>query len=159
LIPAEPCGHSPMQLMRCWNCARTNSLVCPALYCFLLMRRSIALALTVIFSLTLIAPVFGPGADANLPACCRRNGKHHCMMRGLGWPEGYRKGFTSVSEKCPCPPATTCAVHSQVFNLEAGKPFHALSGRHPASTPRTDALRNMTFLLSHPKRGPPSPLA
>jgi hypothetical protein len=46
-----------------------------------IVRRAIAFSLMVLFSLTLIAPLFAPDADANLPACCRRNGKHHCMMR------------------------------------------------------------------------------
>ncbi len=123
------------------------------------MRRTIALALTVIFSFTLIAPVFGPGADANLPACCRRNGKHRCMMREMEQPGSGQKGVTSVSEKCPCPPASTCAVHSPVFKPEAGKPFHAQAVRRHAPAPRTDLLRDISFLRSHPKRGPPSPLA
>ena len=123
------------------------------------MRRTIALALTVIFSWTLIAPIFGPGAGANLPACCRRNGKHHCTMRGMGQFGSGQKGFTSVSEKCPCPPASTCAVHSPVFKPEARKAFHSQAIRRPAPAPRSDALRDISFLRSHPKRGPPSPLA
>ena len=123
------------------------------------MRRTIALALTVIFSWTLIAPILGPGAGANLPSCCRRNGKHHCMMRGMEPAAGDRKGFTSVSEKCPCPPAATFAVHSPVFKPEAGKRFCAQVVTYQARASRTEALRNISFLRSHPKRGPPSPLA
>jgi hypothetical protein len=123
------------------------------------MRRTIAFALTAILSWTLIAPIFGPGAGANLPACCRRNGKHHCAMRGVEQPGGDQKGFTSVSEKCPCPPASTCAVHSPIFKPEAGSRFCAQVPRHTVLAPRTDALRNISFLRSHPKRGPPSPLA
>jgi hypothetical protein len=123
------------------------------------MRRTIALALTVLFSWTLMAPIFGPGAGANLPACCRRNGKHHCMMRGVERPGGDQKGFTSVSEKCPCPPAATCAVHSPVFKPEAGSRFCAQFPRRMVLAPRTETLRNISFLRSHPKRGPPSPLA
>ena len=159
MIRTTPRDHPPIQTMRCGICARTNSRVCRALYCFLLMRRTIALALTVIFSLTLIVPAFGSGADPNLPACCRRNGKHHCMMRGMGQFGSDQKGFTSVSEKCPCPPASTCAVHSPVFKPEAGRPFRSRVLYHPGPASRTDALRNIAFLLIHPKRGPPSPLA
>ncbi|MGD0786524.1 MAG: hypothetical protein ABR898_00980 [Terracidiphilus sp.] len=123
------------------------------------MRRTIALALTVIFCFTLIAPIFGPGADANLPPCCRRNGKHRCMMRGMEQFSSDQKGFTSVSEKCPCPPAATCAVHSPVFKPEAGSRFCAQAPRHSVLALRTDALRDISFLRSHPKRGPPAPLA
>jgi hypothetical protein len=123
------------------------------------MRRTIALALTALFCWTLIAPVFWPGADANLPPCCRRNGKHHCMMRMMGQLGGKGKGFTSVSEKCPCEPASTCAVYSPVFKPEAGKPFYTQVVRRPAPAPRTEVLYRIAFLRSHPKRGPPTPLA
>jgi hypothetical protein len=123
------------------------------------MRRTIALALTVIFSWTLIAPIFGPGAGANLPPCCRRDGKHHCMMRMMGQLSGSQKGFNSVTEKCPCQPAATCAVHSPVFKPEAGSRFYAQVVTYAACAPRTEALFRIAFLRSHPKRGPPSPLA
>jgi hypothetical protein len=123
------------------------------------MRRTIALALTVIFCWTLIAPIFGTGAGANLPACCRRDGKHHCMMRRMQQLGGSQKGISSVTEKCPCQPASTCAVHSPVFKPEAGKRFCAQVPRHPVLAPGTEALSNISFLRSHPKRGPPSPLA
>ena len=62
------------------------------------MRRTIALALMMAFSWTLIAPIFGPDADANLPPCCRRHGKHHCMMRMMERFGGNQTGFTSVRE-------------------------------------------------------------
>jgi hypothetical protein len=45
------------------------------------MRRAITISLMMLSSWTLIAPPFAPDADANLSACCRRNGTHHCMMR------------------------------------------------------------------------------
>ena len=123
------------------------------------MRRMIALALTMMFGWMLIAPIFGPDADANLPPCCRRNGKHHCMMRRMERLSGNQKGFTSVSEKCPCLPASACAVHSPTYEPEAGERFYAEVVRHPAFAPQTKALCRISFLRSHPKRGPPSPLA
>jgi hypothetical protein len=123
------------------------------------MRRTIALALTVLFCWTLIAPIFGPGAEANLPPCCRRNGKHHCMMRMMQRLSGNQKGFTSVTETCPCQPASTCAVHSPVFKPEAGSRFYAQVARRAAPAARTEAFCRSAFLRSNPKRGPPSPLA
>jgi hypothetical protein len=123
------------------------------------MRRLIALSLMTMFSWTLIAPLFGPGADANLPPCCRRNGKHHCMMRMMQRPGGNQKGFTSVTEKCPCQPASTCAAYSPVFKPEAGSRFYAQVMRRPACAPRTEDFRCISSLRSHQKRGPPTPLA
>ena len=103
------------------------------------MRRAIAHSLLVTFSLLLIAPLFAPDAEANLPACCRRAGKHHCMMRSL--------------------PESTGAVHSVKYIPEAGQRFYAEVLFHPGYVPHTSARSRMSFLRSHQRRGPPSPLA
>jgi hypothetical protein len=122
------------------------------------MRRTIALALTMIFSWMLIAPAFGPDADANLPPCCRRNGKHHCMMR-MEQLSGKGKGFTAVSEKCPCQPTSTCAVHSPIVHPKTRQQFESEVSRQPARPALSMALYRNCFLRGHPKRGPPFPLA
>ena len=55
------------------------------------MDRLLALVLVWLLSFPLIAPLVSSPADsaeANLPACCRRDGKHACAMRakpGNGW--------------------------------------------------------------------------
>ena len=47
------------------------------------VRRTLATALLVLFSFSLIPPsALAPDPDAGLPACCRRNGKHHCSLTG-----------------------------------------------------------------------------
>jgi hypothetical protein len=123
------------------------------------MRRTIALALLATFSWTLIAPLFAPDSEANLPACCRRHGKHHCMMLAMAHLGSQRPGFTSISEKCPCPPAAACAVHSPTFKPEAPAQFYAEIVRHPSCSAQTQARYRLSFLRSHQKRGPPAPLA
>jgi hypothetical protein len=123
------------------------------------VRRAIAFSLMVLFSLTLIAPLFAPDADANLPACCRRNGKHHCMMRMMERTAGNQRGFTTITEKCPCGPASACAVHSPTYKPKAREEFYAEVVRHPARAPQTEALYRISFLRSRQKRGPPTPLA
>jgi hypothetical protein len=123
------------------------------------MRRSIAHSLLMIFSLLLMAPLFAPDTEASLPACCRRNGKHHCMMRGMEQSSSKEPGFTSVHEKCPCLPESTGAVHAAKFIPEAGQHFYAEVVFHPASAPQTEARSRVSFLRSHQKRGPPFLLA
>jgi hypothetical protein len=123
------------------------------------MRRAIAISLMMLFSWTLIAPFVVPDTDANLPACCRRNGKHHCMMRMMERRSSSQNGFTSVSEKCPCLPASTCAVDSPTYKAETGKQFYPDAVRHPAIAPQTETLYRISSLRSHQKRGPPTPLA
>jgi hypothetical protein len=46
------------------------------------MRRPPAILLVFLFSFSLIAPALFVAAESDLPACCRRNGKHHCNMAG-----------------------------------------------------------------------------
>jgi hypothetical protein len=119
------------------------------------MRRTIAFSLLMVFSWMLIVPLFGPDAEANLPPCCRRNGKHHCMMRRME----RQSGFTSASEKCPCVPPSTGVLHSATYKPETGEQFHAEAVRPPACAAQTEALYRLSFLRSHQKRGPPAPLA
>lgn len=152
-------GWQPRFLLAGCVLTDTRDPALARLNCCFTMRRTIALTLMVVFSWTLIAPVFGPGAEANLPPCCRRNGKHHCMMRMMERLSGNQKGFTSVSEKCPCSPDSTCAVHSPTYKPEAGQHFFAEVVRHPACAPQADAHYRICFLRSHQKRGPPDPLA
>jgi hypothetical protein len=122
------------------------------------MRRTIALALTIVFSFTPIAPLFGPDAEASLPPCCRMNGKHHCTMRTMQRPSGNQKGFTAVSEKCPWRPFRGCAASSSIYKREAGEQFYADVVRHPGCAAQTEAHYRISFLRSHQKRGPPDPL-
>lgn len=123
------------------------------------MRRTITISLLMIFSWMLIAPFFAPDAEASLPACCRRNGKHHCTMRMMGRNAGNQKGFSTVTEKCPYQTASTCAAHSSTLAPEAGKRYYAEVGLHPACVAQPDALFRISFHRSHQKRGPPAPLA
>jgi hypothetical protein len=123
------------------------------------MRRAIAISLMMLFSWTLIAPLLPANAEANLPACCRKNGNCHCGMCRRGHRSGTRKGLTSVTEKCPCRPASACAIQSPTYKPEAGEWFYAEVVRHPARAPRTEAFARISFLRGHPKRGPPSPFA
>jgi len=45
------------------------------------VRRALAIALLGLFSFWLIPPsAFASDPEAGLPACCRRNGKHHCSV-------------------------------------------------------------------------------
>jgi hypothetical protein len=46
------------------------------------MRRGASILLLAIFLLGPLAAAFGDN-DASLPACCRRNGSHHCSMARL----------------------------------------------------------------------------
>jgi hypothetical protein len=126
------------------------------------MRRAVAISLMMLFSWTLIAPLLALDVEANHCACCCcKNGKHGCMCRRhrKGQDSGSEKGFTAVSAKCPCSPANACTVYSPAYKPEAVKRFFAAAVFHPARAPQSEAYSRSSFLRSHPKRGPPAPLA
>jgi hypothetical protein len=123
------------------------------------MRRAIAHSLLMIFSWMLVAPLFAQNFEANLPACCRRAGKHHCMMRGMEQAGSEEAGFASVQEKCPCLPESTGAVHAAKFMPGAGPRLCDEVGFHPAYALQMSAHFRILFFRDHQKRGPPSPLA
>jgi hypothetical protein len=125
------------------------------------MRRAVAISLMMLFSWTLIAPLVAQDSEANLPACCRRNGKHHCTcrMHRMGQLTGNQKGFTTVLEKCPYCPVSACTVYSPTFKPEAAAAFYDKTVFHTARAPRTESRSLILFLRNHPKRGPPTPLA
>jgi hypothetical protein len=47
------------------------------------LKRVSAILLLTLFSLTLISPALFGDTESNLPACCRRDGKHHCALASM----------------------------------------------------------------------------
>lgn len=123
------------------------------------MRRATAVLLLTIFSWMLIAPQFAPAAEASLPPCCRRHGKHHCMMQRMQAMKCSRGGPAGVSEPCPCRPMGGAAAASRLFKPEALRLF-PVEKVWPAPSPQwSEVQRQPAFLGIHPKRGPPDSLA
>jgi len=124
------------------------------------MRRAFAILLMVAFSLPLIAPALAFAPDeSQLPACCRRNGAHHCAMMADISVNASRK-ITTISGRCPCPPITHLALMLP----------HALSTQHnsasvawitsqPAIIREAEAGYRISFHRSRQKRGPPLPVS
>jgi hypothetical protein len=123
------------------------------------MRRTVAISLMMLFSWTLIAPFLVRDADANLPACCRRSGSHHCAMRMTGQLAVNQHRLSTVAEKCPYYPLSVSPTNSHIYKAEVAGAFYAELVSHPAFAPQTEAHYRISFLRSHQKRGPPSPLA
>lgn len=123
------------------------------------MRRTISLALLIAFGWMLIAPALAPDAEANLPPCCRRHGKHHCMMRMMEGAGGVQPGFSSITEKCPYCPIRACATHFPTFKPEPRKQICAEPDRESRWIAHTQGRFRPAFLSNGQKRGPPTPLA
>jgi hypothetical protein len=122
------------------------------------MRRALASLLLVLFSFPLIAPAFTPSADAQLPACCRRDGKHHCSM-AAGDLEQNGPVFQAIRPQCPCfPSGTPSSIPDQRSNAILGSAPSVFVSFHSDSVVQrsTEAFPPSALSRAHQKRGPPS---
>jgi hypothetical protein len=126
------------------------------------VRKLISILLLAVFSLSLVLPLLAMGRDseAGLPACCRRNGKHHCMMsmneRG-DLVLSHDPQFKAPAEKCPYWPGSVAP--SQPNPLAVPPSAVAVYGyllSHPTGVTQTEARRRISRDRSNGKRGPPT---
>jgi hypothetical protein len=125
------------------------------------LRKLITIALLAVFGLPFASSLFAltPKNEANLPACCRRNGKHHCMMSMAERDKlaGDKPAFAAPPEKCPFAPSHSLIVPNRdlVGILPSSAIFVGLIS-HPAVYPQTLALWRINRDRSNHKRGPPT---
>ena len=123
------------------------------------MKKLLAIALLAAFGLPFVSPVFALIAktDTNLPACCRRNGKHHCMM-SLSERERLvtrAPEFRAPVDKCPyCPAAVVFGSGTRFVPPPSQAIFAALIA-HPAVFAQTRSKLRISRTRSRQKRGPP----
>lgn len=120
------------------------------------MRRAFAAVLVLVFSFPLIAPALAsvPG-DAQLPACCRRGGKHHCAMSMGNMPSRYRV----VQETCPfCPLAHPPVVMPHWFAPLPELRAAGLAAGTAAVVRAAEAGYRISADRTRHKRGPPESL-
>ena len=96
---------------------------CPSVYHSFEVRRGFSILLVVIFSLGPLTTLSAASEDASLPACCRRNGEHHCAMgmQGAAVAMAVPTGAAPIldaPQQCPYYPQ-----HATVRN----SPAHAIS--------------------------------
>jgi hypothetical protein len=129
----------------------------------IVLRKLMPILLLAAFLLPLFAPLLalGQSAESRLPACCRRNGKHHCAMsmaeKGQLSVRDTAPSFTAPAERCPYCPANlmTGQLHGIVAATQS-QAFYAGLVSHPAGTPQTKSKRRISENRSGQKRGPPS---
>jgi hypothetical protein len=124
------------------------------------LRRLISILLLAVFGLPVVSPLFAAtqAADAGLPACCRRNGKHHCMMKMEERSRLIQQGIwiSSPVEKCPYYPGALPAVHFDLLAPEASATVRAPITSAPAGIAQAESKRHTSYDRSRQKRGPPA---
>jgi len=125
------------------------------------LRKLIAIALLAIFGLPFASALFAltPKSEANLPACCRKNGKHHCMMSMAERSKilSDQPQFMVVQEKCPYSPAVLVIGHQpKLLGVPSAQRTLAGLVGQAAVVAQTESKRRISRDRSRQKRGPPS---
>jgi hypothetical protein len=122
------------------------------------VRRLLAISMLMFFGLPFALPLFGArAAEASLPICCRRNGKHHCAMASM---DSYTGRSTSiVTERCPYSTATPPMLVLRSFTPTTAASVFAGIAHHPAISAQTEAQWRVSFDRTRQKRGPPIEIA
>ena len=127
------------------------------------LGKLLAITLLALLCQPLVQPFLAWNATdkASLPACCRRNGKHHCMMSA---DEGATlssdtQAFDAPPQQCPYYPASIAIVHGDLFALPAAQAVYAGLIAHPAVVAQTESKLRISRARSRQKRGPPSSLS
>jgi len=124
------------------------------------MRRVPAILLVFVFSFSPIAPALFSDAESNLPACCRRDGKHHCnMMGGMTAAPSSGLAVDALRAGCPFFPGGAVVPSPAAALLAACQPAGVSIVSQIASRAQADAGYLISFNRSHQKRGPPSLLS
>ena len=123
------------------------------------MRRFPAIVLLLVaFSLSLLAPLLMAGTEKELPACCRRDGNHHCA-RQRGHAEHSGVAISSHAA-CPLfPPGLSAAVSVPAADTPpVFVDLHRPAAAHAAPAGQPVSLHENEFARAWHERGPPSPV-
>src|SRR5579871_5802474 len=116
-----------------------------------LVRRYPAILLLAVFSISLSVPALPAGSDSDLPACCRRDGMHHCSTAGTTAPGA------SLAAVCPAFPKTGATpAHSKIAAVRpAAAAVGQIAGRAAGLAGALGLVHNC-FARERQKRGPPT---
>ena len=122
-------------------------------------RRLIAILSLALLGLPFVHPLVAltVKSETNLPACCRHNGKHHCVMSMAERSQHASRNpqFTAPIETCPYSPAAVAATHGNTFAPPLQAIFAAVVA-HPATAAQTESKLRISLNRSRQKRGPPT---
>jgi hypothetical protein len=128
------------------------------------VRRLLAILIAILVGLPTVTPLFAlsTGDDLSRPACCRSDGKHHCMLADMDMSgsSSDRSGFTapSISERCPYGAKSVPSTSHSDWSLDTAQAVFAGVVAHPAVAPQTESKRRISADRSRQKRGPPASL-
>jgi hypothetical protein len=123
------------------------------------MRRILAITLLIAFGSPFVLPLLAatPDLQSSLPACCRRNGAHHCAGTTAMAAESLNGAHLYASpDRCPMSPKAVAPVRSQHLTFNSPALLFAEVVSHPAMRRQTEARARVALDTSRQKRGPPA---
>jgi hypothetical protein len=119
------------------------------------VRRITGVLLLLLLTIPSVTPLFARSAQADLPACCRRSGKHHCAEH-MQMPDSNQTQFRSAGMTCPMFPARLATPgHSPQILPTNSQSFYSAVVSHPAIHAQTEISYRICWSRSQQKRGPP----
>jgi len=123
------------------------------------LRKSLSILLLAVFGLPFVSPLLDmtAGAESNLPACCRRNGAHHCMMSAEQM-EALLHGdhFTVIHSKCPLYPKANTTAHHPDYSFVPSAVVFTEGLSAPETLRQIEAWARVALEGARQKRGPPT---
>lgn len=119
------------------------------------MRRGLSILLALLFGVGPLGAALPGGNEASLPACCRRQGTHHCAMAGRMASAETGKTAISAPSTCPRYPGLAIALLMPAHALAAIRYEFAIRNTvAPAALPpRLPSLSDVSDPCAG--RGPP----
>ena len=124
------------------------------------MRRAFSILFILLFALGPLAVLVDGEDDASLPACCRRNGTHHCVMSDAALARMVQAAldhhaFTAPSH-CPQFPAQGSAAPPPVLALAHVPDVETAGVRAFIPLMRSSSHAGSIHLRTPALRGPPA---
>lgn len=124
-------------------------------------RHVVATVLGACFVASLCRPLLNPSPEASIPACCRRDGKHHCaamasyLAQERSEPDGKPR-FNRAPEQCPYRLSTFAPTAPQSLGSSQSPAFYTSVERQLGILPFAEVRAHAPRSRSHFRRGPPA---
>jgi hypothetical protein len=121
-----------------------------------MVSKAITAALVLVFACEVVSPSLFADAGSLSPACCRRDGKHHCLSQSGITQSGTAEGLLLNTARCPYFPTNATAPGGPCWVPSPSRQVTTAVFSHPAAKAQTEAYYRISLIRGSQKRGPPS---
>jgi len=122
------------------------------------LRRFLSILLMAVIGLPMTAPLFAASSysASSVPACCRKNGKHHCMGgMEMNSRTDSKTALHAPEGACPYAPAVLAMLHHDTFATVTQTVIMTALQSHDAVIAQSESSLRISRDRSRQKRGPP----